>query len=1559
MAIFIDLFDPTTTEPATGYTQLSTVEGQSVTFSIELYETENNGTVGTTPDITAAELQVSSDPSPLGVDENGAATYSIVAGAQFTGFGPSPSGGVTLTGTPNGGSSTLPRKYRIEFTTNPVTTLNSGQYFRWQIVSSTGEVRSTNTFYPLDADNTSSRDDAFYQTLDTNFPNGVAQFNDTDSGSTFIPESIGPRQLFVTAQPELLPVQEIFDPIYTVDPGDIINVFASATYLNQDITTPGSVSTITVTWQKSFDYDPSFPGSATWIDIAPPQNIPNEANYELPPTATQGAYIFDAGPPSSYAQGSTLEITVNGDDISGTYYRALYSSSLTDVDDVDSGEVFVILITPEITIVTQPGVDANDTGPVAYAWGEGNPNNTNGGTGGGDIRTSVSAITSGITGQLSYQWQYRFIDQVSLDFPGNQAVNTFDFTDVEFGVTNGFFQIGAGGEISDSFLEIINCVYHDILELRVIITGNGGEQEVVSDTHKLLLRDSPVVASQIVFDTVGNVTDTEDFYGDVANRELLTQYPIKTQTFNVEFETSLFYGIDGNIRVQWQKSTDLGLNWVDVGDFSDYTYVRQNDIPLADQIEAGDIPEYELSSYTTIPYRVEFDQDAYYRITLQSTAIFTYDEAAAIAAGATKQNPDENYKIIDTYESSIGPRLDLYREIFLVNSPANADVFIPNSASFEVSVAATSNISNLAYKWQYSVNDGFGNPNGVWLDLASGPFYGVLGENVVSGETTSTLVITNATLDIDTDPFYRCVIDYIPSDDPGALNSITSFDCTINVIPDIFTEITTINSKFVDEFQDVEWEVSATSLSLSDIDFVWERSDDYDTEGQSATWNTVTALPGGGTPTGQGPGTITSGGTTTFNIGSVTEEDSAYYRVTFTSRGGITQSSSVAFLGISAVDIVIDDDLPSTISVVEGQDNIPFQVSAVSTIGSTVRYLYQYDKPGDGYGNYINFGLGANFETSTTNPYQALPFIKNDDWDDSRLRVEYSIDTGFTKFGIESDLIVRRQFYYFANSSIVKIVQGNSFSLDLRPDQTGPQLPTFSWEYSINGGSSWSTVDDLGAVNNQEIMFIADVNDVNGININGALFRCRVTLNLIDEMVYSRNNILVVDTTNPGGSLISDDGFGYTAEVELEIINKPIVPKYYSNEIGKTGASVGAVICIPKPPEFVNDNDSSVTDDILRWGCAVSGDVVLTGNTNSTRSGGSIYSQNRFFLNRGYNWIDESTYLFDAGAGESANIFVTPSWLIEDDRFPGFIELRGQWLLKSQFPLLYQIIGDVYGETSTEFKLPNPYAKRIMGTGAVDGRIGRTSVIPNFDPDGTSGGDIFQPGTIGGVFVYERSRQLPPGSPGISGEPDGTAGAPDPATFTLGSYRTDGWSECQSIGFPTFVGQFSYTVGPLTADRIIGPPSHLHNGVVVTPDRLSASSGNCRRNSRLNDFKRTDIGTGEVQDGPSYNSEANRGRPHAHGIDNNFQRATNGAANHQEGIGSTPAPSSISETLDINFDPGSTRSSLNAFLDTTDVALSNASRSVFDNAISFYFRNADQVPVVANYFRIKWLIKAY
>ena len=176
--------------------------------------------------------------------------------------------------------------------------------------------------------------------------------------------------------------------------------------------------------------------------------------------------------------------------------------------------------------------------------------------------------------------------------------------------------------------------------------------------------------------------------------------------------------------------------------------------------------------------------------------------------------------------------------------------------------------------------------------------------------------------------------------------------------------------------------------------------------------------------------------------------------------------------------------------------------------------------------------------------------------------------------------------------------------------------------------------------------------------------------------------------------------------------------------------------------------------------------------------------------------------------------YVSPRWTNEEDGYPGYLELRGHGLKKfPEFPALYRVLGDAYGVTSTCFRLPFPIGKKLMGTGNVDNNSGSVSVVPLFAPDGTSGGDKNVPGSVGGVYNYVESKQLPPGSPGVG--TDGTAGwvCPDPSTFTLGNFSTDGFTDVEATADTDFSGSYTYKVGPMLPWAFAGVPDHSHSGI--------------------------------------------------------------------------------------------------------------------------------------------------
>ena len=348
--------------------------------------------------------------------------------------------------------------------------------------------------------------------------------------------------------------------------------------------------------------------------------------------------------------------------------------------------------------------------------------------------------------------------------------------------------------------------------------------------------------------------------------------------------------------------------------------------------------------------------------------------------------------------------------------------------------------------------------------------------------------------------------------------------------------------------------------------------------------------------------------------------------------------------------------------------------------------------------------------------------------------------------------------------------------------------------------------------------------------------------------------------------------------------------------------------------------------------------MTTSSGTSSVVNSGSIYNRNK------PSW--------------ATTAYISPKWLIENDRFPGFIELRGQWVRKDEFPILYKVIGDTYGFTSTLFRLPNPYAKKLMGTGNVNNNGGNVSIVPVYAANGISGGDKNEPGTIGGVWNYAKSRQLPPST----AVPDGTAGIEDPATISLGSFSTSNFIECEGIANTNFSGSFDFTVGPLASTNLQTPPPHSHSGISVgAVEGFRARGTDCQNRPTLNNqtFFAVRPDGGEIFSGPEGISDSDRGRPHSHSVSSTPQLTRNGSANHNTGIGDVGGSESVRTVVNLDFRPGSTRPSANLFLDLAPISLTNASKNIFDSSLIFYLKNAEDLPLISNYFRVKYLIKAY
>jgi hypothetical protein len=1450
-----------------------TFTGNTVTFDAFYYEDDITET------ITGVQWQLTSNYDPL---NPAASSWSNI----FSATNNENLGDVDLDGLDD---------FQSTYTTGALNPGNSGTTYRIRITSSSGEILVSDIY----------------------------EVNE-------VPNAFGYRTITVTSNPEIqLSGEEFGDPLKVVSVGGTLApVSTTFTYSNRPIDSPDDLDPLTISWQVSYNYNPT-DQSGTWNTITPPNLFNGTTDVG---DATVTIQVIDLGS-NQYAKSSTLVLSDIRVGANGAYFRALATSSGVSNSPYTTGSVFQVLVNPEITIVGQPGTNAGDTQSPAFCWGIGNTSNgVFSSETGGDIRILINATSSaGFLSTLAYQWQFKGFsdDQLIGGTPRLIVLNTEDLNDfinIEDG--NGlYFNI----QTNNNQLRLNRLVYCDRYIFRCIVSGTL-EAPVTSNEYTLYLRDGQTLPSRIS----GSFSGVEDFYGQVVNRQLLTDKPLRSFTFTSGIDTNDYFGQAGSILATWQRLnsglTDIDVNWTNLSEFTTYTG------HLGGEITPNSTGTSFTETYTaSTPYlRINesnnitpLDQGARYRLKIQSSSFYTNLNTST---GTRTYTPW--YATLNSSGQIV--QLQLSREIFILSQPESAAAFSTGTISFAVSATSTSIPSgqSLTYRWQWALLNSSGVP-GTFSDLSNGEFFSTTGQtgptggvNVVSGTTSTTLIISSVTKEIANYAF-RVIVDVL-----GSIGSVTSSIVIPTIRVDRFTQISSINSLFLSEFETASWSVIATSSSLGTITYQWQKSPNG-----STSWTNLIN------------GSKISGATTnSLTITSVEDpEDVGYYRLRLTSLGGEVAFSNVVRLAISIVDINILQDLPNTRSYVEDQQvTTRFFVDAVSTNGELVEYLWQYSR--NGGVSYLDFSFGEDFQVNTSNPYTPLPFFKTNDpatsWDSTLVRARLSIPSfgpGVFKFSNVLQLDIRRQFYYFADTQ-TKIIQiGAPLSIDLDPTWTGPEEPLYEWQYSTNG-TTWQSISLLSPApaDGSSVLFAPSV----PASWQNYRFRCKITMPLLDDLVYVRNNARQVDTASLG--------VGFTATVTLSLTNEILNPIFYSRENGKTGCAIGTVICIPKPANFVNDNDTATTDDISRWECSLSGSVLSTQNSSSVTPSGSAYTNNLSYLNRNQNWIETAS-------------FTPPKWNLKKDRFQGFIELRGQWLLKSQFPLLYRIIGDEYGSTTTQFKLPNPYGKRLMGTGAINSRNGRVSVIPSFGSNGDSGGDRNKPGSIGGVYLYERSRQLPPGSPGVSGIVDGTAGISDPQTYTLGSFRTDGWEDSENILLIDFVGNFNFRVGPMTPGIISTPSPHVHSGILVGYFDGFKAAADCSRSDCLNtcsstgNFLETQSASGDLDDGPSnVNTD---GKQHIHALDGEFRTAGNNAgANHGEGVGDVSGGATDifnSNTIDINFSASSSRDTMNSLVEPTTATMSIASRNVFDASLKFYLRNNEQIPIVSDYFRLKWMIKAY
>lgn len=202
---------------------------------------------------------------------------------------------------------------------------------------------------------------------------------------------------------------------------------------------------------------------------------------------------------------------------------------------------------------------------------------------------------------------------------------------------------------------------------------------------------------------------------------------------------------------------------------------------------------------------------------------------------------------------------------------------------------------------------------------------------------------------------------------------------------------------------------------------------------------------------------------------------------------------------------------------------------------------------------------------------------------------------------------------------------------------------------------------------------------------------------------------------------------------------------------------------------------------------------------------------------------------YPTSAGNSTSPTTEASgWNIATD-YPGWLECDGRTLNVSEYRALYAVIGNTYGGTvGSTFKLPDYRSKKICGTGPLNGNKGGSlTLTPTKNATGgtSTGSGSDESGATGGIYTLSAARQLPDGSEITNTTPSNpvTIGGNAVDTFSLGTFRSQGFSSTVVVTEPVLSGNVTFGVGPLKDAIVSGVPPHTHFTQTVRAGNSQAS----------------------------------------------------------------------------------------------------------------------------------------
>jgi len=338
----------------------------------------------------------------------------------------------------------------------------------------------------------------------------------------------------------------------------------------------------------------------------------------------------------------------------------------------------------------------------------------------------------------------------------------------------------------------------------------------------------------------------------------------------------------------------------------------------------------------------------------------------------------------------------------------------------------------------------------------------------------------------------------------------------------------------------------------------------------------------------------------------------------------------------------------------------------------------------------------------------------------------------------------------------------------------------------------------------------------------------------------------------------------------------------------------------------------------------------------------------------------------------------TNNWNVTND-YPGWLPCDGRTLNVFEYRALYDVIGTTYGGTggdSGTFNLPDYRSRKLMGTGPVSTGLSLT-LTPTVGP-GTSQADVNTPGSTGGIYSLTTTRQLPPDSEITPGAPSGTPviGGAATDTFSLGNYITSGFASTTINGNATINGNVSFSAGPVGIRALSGPAPHLHAIRYVQATGGSAAEGDGDRfcTGSSGGYKNVAFFNNTSGSVNQFSREGRGLRTHSHYLYWESESSVPKAAyGHDDGAGSSGMVNPIQGGGSIAFtttygDTNNRGTTINKTLSMTDMAvtindsnitLRDVTRTDWDTNLDIRLEAAEEIALMSNYFRAKYIIKAF